>query len=147
MIRALDNTARIANDGRTRHHPNGLPRRSRAAAKAGWTPERRARQSVLVARWQPWRRATGPRTDAGKARSSANALKHGLRSRAHLESLRQASKKRREIRRIISIAAHNIRIARIFLRARAAGQPQVIGPYVRALHAYMIGVHAIDGRR
>ena len=43
----------------------------------GWTPERRARQAALIRLWQPWRRFPGPRTEAGKARSAMNPLKHG----------------------------------------------------------------------
>ena len=41
----------------------------------GWTQERRARQAALIRTWRPWERATGPRTAAGKARSSSNADK------------------------------------------------------------------------
>jgi hypothetical protein len=127
MINGLQNKTHLPFGGRSnrcsalaRSGSGGGSSRSEIK-RGGWTEQRRARQSALVARWQPWRRATGPRTDAGKARSSANAFKHGLRSRAHLESQRQAREKRREIRRFLSIAAHNIRIARIFLRARSAG--------------------------
>lgn len=46
----------------------------------GWTPERRARAAELIRTWRPWEKSTGPRTDAGKAASSTNALKHGARS-------------------------------------------------------------------
>lgn len=53
------------------------PKRSRA-----WTPERRARQAALARALKPWRHATGPKTDAGKARAAQNALKHGQTSRA-----------------------------------------------------------------
>lgn len=46
-----------------------------------WTPETRQRHAQLmrdkVHEWQPWTRSTGARTDAGKARSSMNAVKHG----------------------------------------------------------------------
>jgi hypothetical protein len=76
----------------------------------GWTPERRARQAALIARWQPWRRSTGPRTDAGKARSAANALKHGFRSRAYMHRIR-------EVRRVLRLSARNLALARAFLRA------------------------------
>src|SRR5689334_3893051 len=72
-----------------RHRPKGLPRRSRQA-KAGWTPERRARQAAAIRTWQPWRHTTGPRTDAGKARCVMNALRHGFRSREHIEVTRLA---------------------------------------------------------
>ena len=43
----------------------------------GWTPERKARQAALIRTWSPWNRSTGPRTDAGKAKSSRNADKAG----------------------------------------------------------------------
>jgi len=45
----------------------------------GWTPERRARQSERIKQWQPWKQSTGPKTDVGKAASSENAFKHGMR--------------------------------------------------------------------
>ncbi len=48
----------------------------------GWTPERRRRQAERIRRQRPWLHSTGPRTAAGKAVSSHNALIHGLRSRA-----------------------------------------------------------------
>lgn len=48
----------------------------------GWTPERRRLQAERIRRQRPWLRSTGPRTAAGKAVSSRNATKHGLRSRA-----------------------------------------------------------------
>jgi hypothetical protein len=38
-----------------------------------WTAERRALQSVLIRRWRPWERSTGPQTAEGKAISSRNA--------------------------------------------------------------------------
>jgi hypothetical protein len=40
-----------------------------------WTAERRARQSAVIRQSQAWLRSTGPRTPAGKARSSRNACK------------------------------------------------------------------------
>ena len=39
----------------------------------------------------PWRRSTGPRTAAGKARSSLNALKHGERSAGSVAARREAN--------------------------------------------------------
>lgn len=47
----------------------------------GWTPERRAAQAERCRRNKPWKNATGPKTEAGKARASLNAFKHGNRSR------------------------------------------------------------------
>ena len=46
----------------------------------GWTPERKARQSQLIQCWQPWNKSTGARTPEGKAVSSRNAHKGGVRS-------------------------------------------------------------------
>ena len=57
----------------------------------GWTPERKARQSKLIQQWQPWKKSTGPKTDAGKSISSRNADKGGTRV-----LLRQLSRVMRE---------------------------------------------------
>jgi hypothetical protein len=46
----------------------------------GWTLERKARQAVLIQSWQPWNKSTGARTPEGKAVSSRNAHKGGIRS-------------------------------------------------------------------
>lgn len=46
----------------------------------GWAPERRKKQSEAIRQWQPWSKATGPRTDAGKAIAARNAFKGGHRS-------------------------------------------------------------------
>lgn len=56
----------------------------------GWTPERRARQSVAIQRWKPWEQSTGPQTAEGKANASRNADKGGHRPslRAELAQLR-----------------------------------------------------------
>lgn len=42
-----------------------------------WTPEKRAQKSHLIQSIKPWNHATGPKTEAGRARSSANAWKGG----------------------------------------------------------------------
>ncbi len=42
----------------------------------GWSPERRARQSAAIRRWAPWKKSTGPKTAAGKARVARNAVKN-----------------------------------------------------------------------
>ena len=46
----------------------------------GWTAERKARQSALIQTWRPWDKSTGARTPEGKAVSSRNAHKGGVRS-------------------------------------------------------------------
>lgn len=39
----------------------------------GWTQERRRQQRARIMRVRPWEHSTGPRTVAGKAKSSQNA--------------------------------------------------------------------------
>ncbi len=41
--------------------------------KNGWSPERRARQSVIIHGWRPWEKARGAVTAEGKKASSKNA--------------------------------------------------------------------------
>jgi hypothetical protein len=41
--------------------------------------EIRQRQAGLIKKWQPWKHSTGARTPQGKAVSSQNAFKHGMR--------------------------------------------------------------------
>jgi hypothetical protein len=109
MISSLQNRRQEPACAPRKHRPKGLPRRS--GAKAGWTPERRARQAALIRLWQPERRATGPRSDAGKARSAMNGLKHGGRSRAHVMEMRR-------IRYVLRLTARNIAILRTYNRMR-----------------------------
>ena len=45
----------------------------------GWTEERRKRQSLLIQKWKPWEKSTGPRSPEGKAKASRNAFKGGIR--------------------------------------------------------------------
>jgi hypothetical protein len=86
--------------------PACAPRKRRPK---GWTPERRAQQAARIRDWQPERRSTGPRSEAGKARSAMNALKHGGRSRAHILQLRR-------VRNALRLAARNIAILRTHIR-------------------------------
>ncbi|MEM6781141.1 MAG: hypothetical protein AAF569_04705 [Pseudomonadota bacterium] len=44
----------------------------------GWSPKRRAEQAARCRKTKPWERATGPKTEAGKAASAQNATRHGL---------------------------------------------------------------------
>lgn len=46
----------------------------------GWTTERSKKQSERIREWKPWEKSTGPKTELGKAKSSHNAWKHGMRS-------------------------------------------------------------------
>src|SRR5262245_26965803 len=99
----------------------GASRETAAAAikrPNGWTLQRRARQAALIRRWAPWRRSTGPRTEAGKARCAKNPLKHGFASRATVQQLRR-------VRHALRLAARNttwlrllIRISRLWVRLR-----------------------------
>ena len=45
-----------------------------------WTTEERLKQSQLIQSWQPWNKSTGAKTLEGKAVSSRNAHKGGIRS-------------------------------------------------------------------
>ena len=54
----------------------------------GWTKKRRAQQAKAIRRWRPWENSTGPRSEAGKRRSSRNAYRGGIRQ--YLITLRAA---------------------------------------------------------
>ena len=45
-----------------------------------WTTEARLKQAERIRALCPWKQATGPRTEAGKARSARNAWKGGVRA-------------------------------------------------------------------
>ena len=45
-----------------------------------WTPEARQKQADRIRALCPWKQATGPRTEVGKARSARNAWKGGVRA-------------------------------------------------------------------
>ncbi len=45
-----------------------------------WTTEARLKQAERIRALGPWKHATGPRTEAGKARSARNAWKGGVRA-------------------------------------------------------------------
>lgn len=44
-----------------------------------WTVAERQRQAELIKQWQPWTKSTGAKTAEGKAVSSQNAFKGGIR--------------------------------------------------------------------
>jgi len=83
--------------------------RIRRRPKGEWTPERRAKQAELIRGTKPWLKSTGPRTEQGKARSASNALKHGFRSRAFIELVRNE-------RQLIRDAGAMIALAKTILR-------------------------------
>ena len=58
---------------------------------AGWTLERRQRQSQAIKVWKPWSQSTGPRTEEGKSEVSKNAYKGG--HYAKLQELKRAINK------------------------------------------------------
>lgn len=75
-------------------------------AKHGWSPERRARQSAMMHANQIWLKSTGPKTKAGKARSSQNALKPWLKNnpdRVMNKALRAQTHYLTEIKRFIAL--------------------------------------------
>lgn len=67
-------------------------------AARNWTPEQRARQAEQIRQWQPWNKSTGARTAEGKAVSSRNAFKGGLRLhiRAMVKSMNVVLREQRE---------------------------------------------------
>lgn len=66
----------------------------------GWTSERRARQAILIQRWKPWERATGPKTKEGKARSAMRGFKGGWR--AQLRELKRLLREQDQfLRRVV----------------------------------------------
>lgn len=59
-----------------------------------WTEARRREQAARIQRTKPWLKSTGPRTSDGKAVSSRNAFKGGVRPvlrKCSRELVRQAA--------------------------------------------------------
>ena len=79
--------------------------------RKGWTPERRARQAALIRRWAPWRRSTGPKTEAGKARCAANPIRHGFYSAARVRELQR-------VRYALRLAAANLKVLRLLVQLK-----------------------------
>lgn len=71
-------------------------------SKNGWTEERRAKQRAAILRRAPWKKSTGPRTEAGKKKSAQNAYKHGHRGREWREFYALLAKKRLYVRRVLA---------------------------------------------
>jgi hypothetical protein len=55
--------------------------------KSAWTEERRQRQAMIARKTKPWEHSTGPRTEAGKRRSSRNATSIWAARRRALEAV------------------------------------------------------------
>ena len=53
---------------------------------------RLAIRATLIKKWKPWEQSSGPRTVQGKAHVSQNALKHGNRSTAVINELKEIKK-------------------------------------------------------
>jgi hypothetical protein len=67
-------------------------------AHHGLSDERRARQGEMIRRWKPWATSTGPRTAAGKARSSRNAAKPNSVRRQLLDFVAEIKAAAREMK-------------------------------------------------
>lgn len=63
----------------------------RARRQYRLSPEGLASLRASAARVKPWERSTGPRTTAGRASSSQNAVKHGQRSAAAIQVRRDVT--------------------------------------------------------
>ena len=48
-------------------------------AERKWTAEQRKQQSLMIRQWQPWNHSTGAKTIKGKAITSQNGYKGGVR--------------------------------------------------------------------
>ena len=63
------------------------------------TAEHRRLRAALIQGWKPWEKSTGPKSAAGKAKSSQNAYKGA--TRAILRDLRRALRAQDEARQRI----------------------------------------------
>ncbi len=66
------------------------------------------RQAELIRSWKPWEQATGPRTDAGKARVSRNAWRGGGWA-ALRELRRQINAEIRQARELVAVCGDGLR--------------------------------------
>lgn len=72
----------------------------RRRGERGWSAAQRAAQAAAIRLYRPWLKSTGPRSVAGRARCSGNALKHGMRSAPLLELGRALRRQRLDMRSI-----------------------------------------------
>ena len=120
-----------------------------ARSRAGWTPERRARHAEKIRAWKPWEKSTGPRTAAGKAVSSRNAVLSENRAKLAVivadveKNFRLYDRIQRELKRDahrIERAAAKVRervSAKKRRRSRPAAPPTPTNPsdaYLQMLH-------------
>jgi len=68
-----------------------------------WTEERRKHARERMMRVKPWERSTGPVTEAGKAVSALNNLRHGMRSADAVACRKLMAEMDRETREILRI--------------------------------------------
>ena len=81
--------------------PRQRAARHARAARGSLSLEARQRLREDTLRRQPWLSSTGPRSDAGKARSRANALRHGARAELLVpDAVRLAEETRLEGRQV-----------------------------------------------
>jgi len=66
---------------------NEMTNENKPKKRRAYPDKYRQERARLIRKTRPWKRASGPKTKAGKAASSRNALKHGLRS-AEINHLR-----------------------------------------------------------
>ena len=72
----------------------------------GWTEERRKAQAERIRQNKPWEKSTGPKSKAGKARSSMNAFKHGM-DRVELKIVKEMLDVQYEFTTLFTIYARN----------------------------------------
>lgn len=65
-------------------------RKTKAAHQNRWTVSARAKKAFLIQIHRPWRYATGPKTQAGKARASQNARIHDPQEQAVMRFFNRA---------------------------------------------------------
>jgi len=77
----------------------------RKRGQRSWTPAQRHAAAMRIRAQKPWRHSSGPKTNTGKARSSLNRYKHGMKSRLMAElnaALRDQNRYLRDINRWIT---------------------------------------------